>query len=94
MCCFSRPVQRVADTQIFARATGAGGRQFVVYSMLLAAKQELAMILPLPTPKAPDEDAVRFVSLKDYADFLAGAVVGTRGGVDSPSGMGRVRYTS
>jgi hypothetical protein len=69
MCCFSRPVQKVANTSIFARA-GKDGRQFVVYSMTLAAKEELAMILPIPTPKKADEDAVKFISLKDYPDFF------------------------
>jgi hypothetical protein len=31
MCCFSRPVQSVSATNIFARPA-AGGRQFLVYS--------------------------------------------------------------
>ncbi|MFM7150965.1 MAG: hypothetical protein ACKO23_14080 [Gemmataceae bacterium] len=69
MCCFSRPVQRVSNTQIFARASSEG-RQFVVYSMKMSAKEDLAMILPLPTPKASDEDAVRFINLDKYADFF------------------------
>lgn len=70
MCCFSGPVQKVADTSIFARAA-KGDNQFLVYSMLVAAKQDLAMILPIPTPKNSREDAVRFISLKDYPDFFA-----------------------
>src|SRR5262245_17584666 len=69
MCCFSRRVDRVADTTIFARA-GGDGRQFLVYSMLLKAGEDLAMILPLPTPKASAEDAVKFISLEKYPDFF------------------------
>ena len=58
MCCFSQKVDVVADTNIFARAS-KDGRQFLVYSMRFAAAQDLAMILPIPTPKDSPEDAVR-----------------------------------
>ncbi|MFO0881661.1 MAG: hypothetical protein U0840_30555 [Gemmataceae bacterium] len=75
MCCFSRPVQKVANTSIFARA-GKDGRQFIVYSMTIAAKEELAMILPIPTPKKADEDAVKFISLKDYPAFFTDMQMG------------------
>jgi hypothetical protein len=69
MCCFSRPVELVADTNIFARAS-KDGRQFLVYSMTMSAKEDLAMILPIPTPKESKEDAVKFINLKEYADFF------------------------
>ncbi len=69
MCCFSRPVELVADTQIFARDS-RDGRQFLVYSMKMSAKEDLAMILPLPVPKGVKEDAVRFINLEKYAKFL------------------------
>jgi hypothetical protein len=69
MCCFSGPVQSVADTKIFARMLN-DARQVLVYSMKLSARQDLAMILPIPTPKGTAEDAVRFISLKDYANFF------------------------
>jgi hypothetical protein len=69
MCCFSRPVKTVADTNIFARGS-TNGRQFLVYSMLLNAAEDLAMILPLAVPQPSTEDAVRFISLKDYPDFF------------------------
>jgi hypothetical protein len=69
MCCFSGPVENVADTEIFARDS-KGGRQFLVYSMMFSAKDDLAMILPLPVPKASKEDAVRFINLEKYADFF------------------------
>jgi hypothetical protein len=69
MCCFSRRVQKVADTSIFARA-GKDDKQFLVYSMFLAAKEDLTMVLPIPTPKNAKEDAVRFISLKEYPTFF------------------------
>ncbi|MBY0231956.1 MAG: hypothetical protein K2W96_21950 [Gemmataceae bacterium] len=70
MCCFSRPVESVSQTNIFARAL-KDGKQFLAYSMLLKAKEDLAMILPLPTPKDAKEDAVRFISLEGYPEFFA-----------------------
>jgi hypothetical protein len=69
MCCFSQAVDLVADTNIFARASKEG-RQFLVYSMTMSAKEDLAMILPIPTPKASKEDAVNFISLKEYPAFF------------------------
>jgi hypothetical protein len=70
MCCFSRKVDLVADTNIFARASKEG-RQFLVYSMLFKAGEELAMILPIPVPKDSKEDAVKFINLEKYPDFFA-----------------------
>ena len=69
MCCFSRPIETVADTNIFARA-GKAGRQYLVYSMKFAAGEELAMILPIPTPKGSPEDAVKFINLEKYEAFF------------------------
>jgi hypothetical protein len=69
MCCFSGQVQHVADTSIFARAS-AEGRQFLVYSMKFKADEAVAMILPLPVPKASKEAAVKFVNLEKYEDFF------------------------
>ena len=69
MCCFSRPVDSVNDTKIFARAGGAAG-QYVVYSMRMSADQDLAMILPIPVKQGSGEDAVRFISLEKYEDFF------------------------
>jgi hypothetical protein len=69
MCMFSGKVLSVGDTKIFARG-GEGNRQFLVYSMRYAAKDDLAMILPLPTPIASPEDAVRFIDLSGYAEFF------------------------
>jgi hypothetical protein len=69
MCCFSRAVDKVADTSIFARPS-MDGREFLVYSMIFAAKEDLAMILPLPTPKGSPEDALKFINLEKYPDFF------------------------
>ena len=69
MCCFSRPVDTVADTNIFARDS-KDGRQFLVYSMKFKSGEDLAMILPIPTPKNSAEDAVKFIDLKKYEAFF------------------------
>ena len=68
MCMFSGPVEIVADTNIFARSTN--GRQFLVYGMSYAASADLAMVLPLPVPPNPPEDAVRFINLERYPKFF------------------------
>ncbi len=69
MCCFSGKVEKVADTKIFARSSSEG-QQFLVYSLLFKAGTDLAMILPLPTPKGAKDDAVRFINLEKYPDFF------------------------
>lgn len=69
MCCFSQPVEYVAGTNIFARSA-KDHDQYLVYSMTLKAGSELAMILPIPTPKASKEDAVTFINLEKYPDFF------------------------
>jgi hypothetical protein len=69
MCCFSQPVETVADTNIFARAARSGG-QYLVYSMKFSAAEDLAMILPIPTPRNSAEDAVKFISLEKYESFF------------------------
>src|SRR5947208_16628508 len=69
MCCFSKPVDTVADTNIFARDS-KDGRQFLVYSMKFKSGEDLAMILPIPTSKGSAEDAVKFISLKKYENLF------------------------
>jgi hypothetical protein len=69
MCCFSQEVDRVSNTNIFARPSKGYG-QYLVYSMTLSAKSDLAMILPIPTPKASKEDAVDFINLEKYPEFF------------------------
>jgi hypothetical protein len=49
MCCFSRHVEMVSNTNIFARSS-EGSRQFIVYGMSIQTTEDLAMILPIPTP--------------------------------------------
>jgi len=68
MCCFSQPVISVSSTKIYARAS-AHGRQILVYSMALKAKDDLAMILPLPVKTPAGEKDVQFIDLKDYPTF-------------------------
>lgn len=69
MCCFSGKVDVVADTNIFARAS-KDNRQFLVYSMRFKSADDLAMILPIPTPKDSAEDAVKFINLQKYPTFF------------------------
>src|SRR5262245_37871111 len=75
MCCFSGKVDWVKRTNIFARAAGAE-RQYLVYEMSFAARDELAMVLPLPVPPRPREDAVRFVALDRYEHFFVDLLSG------------------
>jgi hypothetical protein len=70
MCCFSQPVVSVSATNIFARADDYG-RQFVVYSMSIEARKELAMILPLPVHLPAGDHDVEFLNLKEYPQFFA-----------------------
>ncbi|MBA3846646.1 MAG: hypothetical protein H0X45_08375 [Planctomycetes bacterium] len=69
MCCFSGHVDHVTRTRIFARPD-ADGRQFLVYQMNYKAKEPVAMVLPLPTPAASPEDALRFIDLHGYEYFF------------------------
>lgn len=69
MCCFSRHVDAVSATNIFARSA-PDGRQLLVYSMTLSSKEDVAMILPLPVPANSPEDALKWISLKEYPDFF------------------------
>jgi hypothetical protein len=69
MCCFTEEVEKVSNTQIFARALD-DTRQLIVYAMTFAAKTELAMVLPIPTPPGAAEDAVRFLPLDECPDFF------------------------
>ena len=49
MCCFSgkNSVQEVKNTRIFARL-GKQGNQALIYSMSVDARQDVAMVLPIP----------------------------------------------
>jgi hypothetical protein len=69
MCCFSGKVDAVSNTNIFARASKSGS-QYLVYSMQFKSGSDLAMILPIPTPKNSAEDAVKFINLEKYPEFF------------------------
>lgn len=69
MCCFSREVESVSNTKIFARDSLAP-RQFLAYEMQFSAAEDLAMILPLPVPKQTPENGVRFINLEKFPEFF------------------------
>lgn len=69
MCIFSSEVNSVSSTKIYARYASRD-RQFLAYSMDYDAPDELAMILPLPTPPSQSEDALKFVDLSGYPEFF------------------------
>jgi len=66
---FSGSVKHVSNTHMFARARAAG-RQVLVYSMVMDADADLAMILPLPVARGINETDVNFFDLSPYADFF------------------------
>lgn len=59
----------MSGTRIFARGAPAG-EQVLVYQMTLEASGDLAMILPLPVPPRPSEDALHFIDLEGYPSFF------------------------
>ena len=65
MCCFTRPVVSVNNTQIFARLSGTG-TQFLAYQMHYESAEQNAMILPLPVKQPSDADSLEFIDLKNY----------------------------
>ena len=69
MCCFSRHVEKVWSTRIFARPLEAG-RQLLVYGMSLEVASDVAMILPIPVPPGSRDDAVRFVDMSARPTFF------------------------
>jgi hypothetical protein len=69
MCCFSRHVEKVWSTRIFARPLG-GDRQLLVYGMSLELGEDVAMILPIPVPPGTPEDGVRFVDMSARPRFF------------------------
>ncbi len=81
MCCFSvatpvgwaarlrAPKVHVSSTSIFAR-TIAPGVQALAYGMTIAAKRDVAMILPLPVRAGSGPAAVRFINLSAHANMF------------------------
>ncbi|MCC6750577.1 MAG: hypothetical protein IT371_23145 [Deltaproteobacteria bacterium] len=69
MPCFTRPVAAVGQTQLYARAADDGG-QLLAISATVAAREDLALLVPLPTPAGTAADAVRFLDLQSYPTFF------------------------
>lgn len=69
MGCFSGNISNVSNTRIFARGTDQG-TQYLVYQFDYKADNDLALIVPLPTPLGSASDAVRFIDLSGYPDFF------------------------
>lgn len=65
MCCFSKEIELVKNTRIFARLD-TKGRQFVIYAMSIKSKEDIAMVLPLPVLPGEGEKAVTFINLEKY----------------------------
>ncbi len=65
MCCFSREIESVHNTRIFARSH-SDGRQFIIYAMSISAKEDIAMVLPIPVVPGSGEKAVQFIALDKY----------------------------
>jgi hypothetical protein len=109
MCCFSpvampasflarlwraKPL-RVLGTRIFARLEGS--EQFLVYSMTLTARGEVAMILPLPVMPDSGEAALSFINLEGYPElfedlaelFVPPAFAAAKGGAQISRGAPR-----
>ncbi len=70
MCCFSREVTEVKDTRIFARM-GAKGNQVIIYQMSIHAREDLAMVLPIPVAEGAAETAVKFFDFSAYKTLFA-----------------------
>lgn len=75
MCCFSRPVDDVANTRIFARwlprtSADPGDVQGLAYQMDFRASEAMAMILPLPVLAGSGGKAVKFIDLHNKADLF------------------------
>ena len=70
MCCFSRNVEEVKNTRIFARL-GENGNQVLIYSMHMSAREEVAMVLPIPVKEGTSESEVRFFDFSGYADVFS-----------------------
>ena len=60
---------KVTKTNIFARHTRPG-YQAIAYSLSIASKSAVAMILPLPVVPGSGEDALTFIDLSGYGAFF------------------------
>lgn len=71
MCCFTGRVEKVDETNIFARMMQPGV-QLLIYEMKLSAKTEVAMVLPIPVVPGSGDDAVELISMERYPKFFMG----------------------
>jgi hypothetical protein len=69
MCMFSGPVYSVGSTKIFARFLD-GKEQVIVYEMSVDARDEVAMVLPIPIVQPAAEHVVTFIDLSGYPEFF------------------------
>src|SRR5688572_12640841 len=66
---FTVPFQSADSTSLFARSLPEG-RQVVVCELFLEAREDVAMILPIPVKPGSGEKAVQFVDLSGYRGML------------------------
>lgn len=67
MCIFSRPIEAVWNTCIFARLNPEG-RQYLAYSMSASLPEEMAMVLPLPVASG---QTIEFLDLSGCPHLFA-----------------------
>ena len=65
---FTQPVLDVSNTKIFARMDE--GHQYLAYQMNFNSVEDNAMILPIPTPRNPAEDAIKFIDFSKHPKFF------------------------
>lgn len=65
MCIFSGVVEQVSATRIFGRRHGS--RQLLAYELSLAARRDVAMVLPLPVASGGE---VQWIDLSGYPDLF------------------------
>ncbi|WP_444930786.1 hypothetical protein ACJJIF_03095 [Microbulbifer sp. SSSA002] len=68
MCIFTGEVESVENTRIFSRQDGS--RQLIIYDMYLSAKDETAMVLPIPVSNFTSGAPVEFIDLSSYSNIF------------------------
>jgi hypothetical protein len=71
MCMFTRPVNLVENTRVFARLSSSRKSQYLVYQMQYEAGEPTAMVLPIPVTKPTHENSLRFIDLSGYSEFFS-----------------------
>jgi hypothetical protein len=67
---FSRPVEAVADINIFARLSG--NRQLLVVALRMSSAVDTSFIIPLPVPRETETQPVRFLDISAGLGFFPG----------------------